>query len=95
MPVHFIIRFTVKPDSVSAFRSLLADVKASLPHVEGCKSIQVLNQLDQPLVFTLVEAWDTQAQHGAHVAHLIDSRSWAAVEAHLAAAPTSAYFNEL
>jgi quinol monooxygenase YgiN len=95
MSVNMVISFSVKQESLNDFRAIMNDVKVNLPKVEGCHNVKILNDLENPLAFTLVEAWESKERHGAHVQGLVDSGAWNSIAAHLAAAPVSAYYSEV
>lgn len=95
MAINFIISFQVKEQNLESFKNILGDVKNNLPKVEGCRSVSVLAQLDDPQAFTLVETWDSRALHGAHVESLVTGGQWDVIAAHLAADPASAYYSEI
>ena len=95
MSVNLVINFNVKEENLPAFKDLLGDIKVNLPTVPGCQSVQILSHLEDPLAFTLVEAWDSKEIHGAHVEKLVSSGQWESIAAHLAAAPVSAYYSQL
>ena len=95
MSVNLVISFNVKEEKLQSFKDLMNDVKINLPKVNGCKTVKVLNHLDHPLEFTMVESWDSRELHGAHVQSLIDNGQWNAIADHLSASPVSGYFNEI
>jgi quinol monooxygenase YgiN len=95
MTINFLISFQVKEQELDSFKNILGDVKINLPKVEGCQSVAVLAQLDNPLAFTLVETWESRALHGAHVDALVTGGQWDVIAAHLTADPASAYYGEI
>lgn len=95
MSVNLVISFKVKEEKLESFRNVMQDVKINLPKVDGCRDVKILNHLEDPLAFTLVEAWDSQEIHGAHVQRLIDSGQWTAIAEHLSSAPVSGYFSQI
>ena len=95
MSVNLVVSFSVKQANLHAFKDLLGNIKVNLPKVPGCQSVQILGNLEDPLAFTLVEAWDSKETHGAHVEELVSSGQWESIVAHLAAEPVSAYYSEL
>lgn len=95
MPINLVVNFSVKQENLPVFKDLLADIKVNLPKVAGCRSVQILGHLTDPLAFTLVEAWDSKEAHGAHLEKLASSGQWASIAANLAAPPASTYYREL
>lgn len=95
MSVNLVINFSVKQENLHAFKDLLGNIKVSLPTVPGCQSVRILGHLEDPLAFTLVEAWDSKEAHGDYLEKLASSGQWASIAANLAAPPVSAYYREL
>lgn len=95
MGVNVVVNFKVRPARLDSFMDLMKTVKAGLPQVPGCKSVKIYQDANDPLAFTLVEAWDSKDTHARHVKGLQDSGQWAAIAEHLAAEPVSSYFQEL
>lgn len=95
MSVNLLITFNVRPESLASFTDLMKTVKAALPTVPGCQAVKIFNDASNPLVFTLVETWDSAEIHGKHVQGLQDSGQWAAIAAQLSRDPVSAYYNEI
>jgi quinol monooxygenase YgiN len=90
-PINVIITFEAKPERASAFAELMSQVKQSLPSANGCRGVQLFGRSDNACVFTLVESWESQGHHQAHVAGAVASGAWSALEAQLACAPVSSY----
>lgn len=95
MPVNLIISFNVKEEKLQSFKDIMNDVKINLPKVSGCQTVRILNRLEDPLAFTLVETWDSREMHGAHVEQMISSGQWEVVAGHLSSEPVSGYFSEV
>jgi quinol monooxygenase YgiN len=95
MGVNLVISFSVKPEKLNAFREVMQGVKTGLPTVEGCRGVRIFNSLDNPLVFTLVESWDSKELHAQHIKKVVDSGQWRQIVEHLNAEPTSSYFTEM
>jgi quinol monooxygenase YgiN len=94
-PINVIITFEAKPERASAFAELMNQVKQSLPSADGCRGVQVFGRSDNACVFTLVESWQSQGHHQAHIDRAVASGAWSALEAQLACAPVSCYCTEL
>lgn len=95
MDVHMIINFTAKPEARDALAALLAQARRELPRVPGCKAVRAFNGAADSCSFTLVETWESEAQHQAHVAKLVSSGAWDQISRHLARPPSSGYFHTL
>ncbi|NHZ39693.1 putative quinol monooxygenase [Massilia aquatica] len=91
----FIITFTTRPEAASDFRSMRGTVKRGLPAVAGCRGVSVFCASDDPAVFTLVEQWDSEQAHQAHIANLTASGGWDAIAACLREPPAGRYACQL
>ena len=95
MGVNVIISFKIRPDKVESFAGLMKTVKATLPSVPGCQTVKVYRSPNDPLLFTLVETWDSKEMHAKHIQGLKDSGQWNAIAQHFTADPVSNYYEEL
>ncbi|MES2584819.1 MAG: antibiotic biosynthesis monooxygenase family protein [Pseudomonadota bacterium] len=91
---QIIITFEAKPESAAPFAALLEQVKRDLPTVPGCRSVRLFAASTNPCIFTLLEDWESQAQHQRHIDHAVSSGGWATLAAHLAKDPVSHYYTE-
>jgi len=92
--IQVIITFETKPEASSPFTALLDQVQLDLPRVNGCKGVRVFSRSDSPCMFTLLEHWDSEAAHQAHIAQVVASGAWDSIAAHLAKDPVSHYYRE-
>ena len=90
-----IITFHAKPEMLGEFAGVMQSVKATLPQVPGCHAVRIHQGTDDPCVFTLVEAWESEERHREHIAGLIADGSWAQISTLLAGEPESRYYAEL
>lgn len=67
MSIHIVARFTARPDSVDALRTLLLGMLEPTRKEEGCISYQLLNNTGDATDFTFVEEWASQAAIDAHM----------------------------
>lgn len=95
MSVNLVISFNVKEEKLQSFKDIMNDVKINLPKLDGCQAVRILNHLEDPLAFTLVETWDSREMHGIHVDKMISSGQWGVIVEHLSSAPVSGYFSEV
>ncbi|MDZ7939343.1 MAG: antibiotic biosynthesis monooxygenase [Rhodoferax sp.] len=93
--IQVIVTFEARPESTTPLSALLSQVRQQLPLVDGCKSVRVLIRRDAPQVFTLVEDWQSTAQHQKHLATVVASGAWDTIAALLAADPVSHTYGEL
>jgi quinol monooxygenase YgiN len=94
-PINVIITFEAKPERASAFAELMNQVKQSLPSADGCRGVRLFGRSDNDCVFTLVESWESQGHHQAHIAGAVASGAWDALAGELVGAPVSCYCREL
>ena len=67
MTIHIVARFTARPDSVDALRTLLLGMLEPTRKEEGCISYQLPNNTGDATDFTFVEEWASQAAIDAHM----------------------------
>jgi quinol monooxygenase YgiN len=95
MTVRLIITFNVREERLPAFEQLMQQIKSSLPQVAGCEGVSVYRGKTDRRVFTLVETWESESAHRAHIAKLTDSGDWDVVRTLLTADPVSGYYDAL
>ena len=95
MSINVIVTFQAKPEKFADFAKLLNQAKHTLPDVDGCNGASLFNSRENPCIFTLVEEWESDAQHQAHLANVVSSGAWAHIASHLAADPVSQYYMKL
>jgi quinol monooxygenase YgiN len=78
-----------------AFQAIMESVKTDLPKVPGCLGVSVMQDLEDPCRFTLVETWESSDKHKTHIANLIANGTWAGIESHLDGQPVLGYFRQL
>ena len=87
MSVHLIVSFVVRQERLASFRTLLDGVKRDLPNVPGCVAVRVFNESDRQHIFVVVEHWQSQEHHRAHLERLVQLRQ---LGAHLLPSRSSA-----
>ncbi len=95
MSVNLLISFKVKNEKLQSFKSIMKNVKENLPSVFGCQEVRILNNVENPLEFTLLERWTSKEIHRAYIDGLITSGKWAAIAEHLQQPPSSGYYQEV
>lgn len=95
MEIIVIVEFDVKTDQVPKFTVILDSVKADLPKVEGCVSVEIYMSSSSASKFTLVETWETKELHQAHINRLAKDGSWDEIASHLVKDPRSGYYTQL
>ncbi len=89
------VTFHAQADQLAAFEQIMRSVKLQLPTIQGCLGVRVLRSAEQPQIFVLVEDWESNAQHAAHISNLIEGGDWAEIEAMLQAPPTSMVLQDI
>lgn len=95
MPVNVVVQFKTLAEKQAAFLAIMETVKADLPQVPGCLAVSVMQSVEDPCRFTLVETWEDQGRHQAHIEALLADGTWAGIESHLENQPVSCYFQVL
>lgn len=95
MSINVIITFQAIPEKSSDLANLLNQAKRDLPEVEGCNGALLFNSKENPCIFTLVEEWESDIQHKAHITNVVSSGAWANIASHLSVAPVSNYYIKL
>ena len=95
MSIHLLVTFVAKTDKRAAFVDLLSHVRRDLSEAPGCEAVRVLCNTNDSNVFTLMETWESEARHRAHLDKIINSGAWDAMSSHLASAPSSGYYREM
>lgn len=95
MAIKVVVQFKALKDQQEAFETIMHSVSANLPGVSGCQGVEVLKDLDDACRFTLVESWENEAIHKAHIDGLIADGTWAMISGHLAEDSVSGYFQTL
>jgi quinol monooxygenase YgiN len=91
MEICVLVTFTTLPEKRKAFADLLTEVRAQLPRVAGCKSVRVFDHPTTSGTFTLLETWESEAVHKAHLDQVIQSGAWEHILGHLSSPPHSSY----
>ena len=92
MSIIVIINFAVKQDKQTEFATLLDNVKTTLPQVNGCLGVEIFQNASTKQSYTLIERWQTQELHQAHLDRLSADGTWDIIAAHLSQQPSSDYF---
>ncbi len=92
---HLIIRFSVSEENLDAFLDIMTNINSLMASEEGFISAQVYRSNNDPLAFTLIEAWKTQAAHETHFEHINTSGDWAGILAMLTKEPEMSYNTQL
>lgn len=89
-PAHIVhVTLTPDPAQLETFHTAMEGVQASLPQVPGCEGVRVLRTEGPTPHYILVEDWQSQPLHQAHLDALLASGDWANLEGMLSQAPQS------
>ncbi|WP_138161879.1 putative quinol monooxygenase [Parasedimentitalea maritima] len=89
-PAHIVhVTLTPDPAQLATFHTAMEGVQASLPQVSGCEGVRVLRTEGSTPHYILVEDWQSQIQHQAHLDALIASGEWAKLKSMLSQPPQS------
>ncbi|GAB2185388.1 putative quinol monooxygenase [Roseibium sp. LAB1] len=95
MAIKVVVHFKALKDRQGAFETIMRSVATDLPGVAGCQGVEVLRHEEDACRFTLVETWQSEAIHKAHIDGLVAEGTWATIAGHLAEDPESGYFRAL
>ncbi len=95
MSVNVVVLFKALAEKQAAFQAIMESVKTDLPKVPGCLGVSVMQDLEDPCRFTLVETWENSDKHKSHIANLIADGTWACIESHLDEQPVTGYFRQM
>lgn len=85
--LHVVARIVARPESVSYVREMLAGLLAPTRTERGCIVYDLMQNHADPTDFTFYEAWTDDAALDAHAASAHITRTFLALQGHLAAAP--------
>lgn len=68
MPITVLARLQARPDQVDALLALLAQHLPDTRAFQGCSRLEVVQDIDDPTVVTLIEEWDARSDHEAYMA---------------------------
>ena len=93
MAITRINHFEAKSGSAADLRAFLTSVVSVIEATPGCRSVRLLEALDEPQQLVIVEVWDSVAAHQA-AAGAIPASQLGKVMALFAAPPTGEYYRE-
>ena len=88
---HLIIRFNVAEDRLDDFLGVMTNINDLMAGEAGFIAATVYRNVDDPLTFTLVEAWETRGHHEEHFQRIDASGDWADIVAMLTRYPAMSY----
>ena len=91
MGITRIGEFQAKQESIEEMRDFLISIMSGIKSSQGCESVQLYQNRDDPTKFTMIEVWDSVESHQASVKN-IPPEMLAQVRPLLASAPSGSYF---
>jgi quinol monooxygenase YgiN len=67
-PLRVIVSIVAKPDRVEQMRHLLSSLIAPSRAEDGCRSYELLHNLQDPTDFTVTEEWPSETHYAGHLA---------------------------
>lgn len=86
-----IIRFNVDEARLPEFLDIMTNINTLMASEEGFVSAMVYRGKDDPLSFTLIEAWRTRDLHREHYDRIVENGDWANILDMLTAEPDMSY----
>ncbi len=74
--LRVVITFEVLEDKLEMFGGVMTSMKTDLPQAEGCNGLVIHKDRANPFVFVLVEDWDSEELHDAHIAKVVAAGGW-------------------
>jgi len=95
MSINLIVMLKAKKNKLMAFIEIMAEAKTDLPKIDGCESVKIFKDMNDPCVFYLIETWGSEEQHKSHIAEFSQSGGWEHMSSHLISDPVMSYFREI
>ena len=94
MAVTVTLTFSVKPERAEEFKSLLKELLPDTRAYDGCQSVDVYQDQDDPGLIYLVEDWRSKAHQQRHQAWRDETGIAETVGPFLASEPRFNYFDK-
>ncbi len=91
MSINAVVILSTHEDNSESFKEIMKNSKQKLLASDGCISVQMFQDSDDPNTFVLIEEWESQEKHRAYFGELIKSGEWEKMSSHLASEPSSRY----
>ena len=91
MSVYRIGETQAKPENTEALRDFLIAIMPGIKSSQGCQSVQLYQNQDDPTKFIMIEIWDSLESHQASIKN-IPPEMLAEIRPLLASAPSGGYF---
>lgn len=88
---YLIIRFDVDETRLPEFLDIMTNINELMASEEGFLSASVYRDADDPLSYTLIEAWATRALHREHFDRIVENGDWENILGMLTAEPEMSY----
>ncbi len=95
MSATAILDLQLKPESVETFHNWLKENLADTRAYEGCQSLVVYSNKEDPTNVIIYEIWDSVEHHQKYVAWREEDGTLATFAENLAAPPSIRYFDHL
>jgi len=91
MSIYRIGETQAKPELIKELREFLISIMPLIKSSQGCESVQLFQNQDDPTKFIMIEIWDHVESHRASVKN-IPSELIAGIQVLLATTPNGSYF---
>jgi quinol monooxygenase YgiN len=81
-----------KPELIEELRDFLISIMPLIKSSQGCESVQLYQNQDDPAKFTMIEVWDSVESHQASVKN-IPTELLAKIRPLLGSPPSGSYFD--
>jgi quinol monooxygenase YgiN len=94
MSITLLVTLVAKPASIGEIAQVMTEVKDYLPKIDGCESVRIVRDLDEPARFSLIESWSSRGHHETYQRSIAESGGWGHILEHLASEPVSTYYED-
>lgn len=95
MSVNVVLEVQAKPESIEKLKSTLENILPDTRAFDGCISVQVTSNQDEPLNLVLLEVWESRQKNEKYLAWRTETGAFEVLGAMLSQPPSIRYFDNL
>ena len=95
MSVNVILEVQAKPESIDELKSTLENILPDTRGYDGCISVQVTSNQDDPLNLVLLEVWENREKNEKYLGWRTETGALEALGAMLSQPPSIRYYDNL
>jgi quinol monooxygenase YgiN len=93
MSVHIIVDMNVKSGSLDQMTAFMRDNLGDTRAFDGCKSLMVQSNVDEPNNLIIVQQWQSRAHYDKYLGWRTESGGMGTMKSMLAGAPSVRYYD--